>query len=227
MAEIQSSCAETGRDAWGVIQAKPQRPLSAHALGSATRMCSGLALNLRQTGPRRGLDAAGVWSREKSRGSPLLMHAQQQWVQNVQRLGTESWADRAWQEYTLVCFCELRALQLLHSTPQLGAESGVNRSWEKFATVAAQDLSGSTATSTCSHSMLVPTPAYSTPQPCTRSGKNIKHNRQREATLGYFWAELQTPAWVTHRFAVTTQASHASTALPLGQGMHSKAKEPD
>ena len=112
-----------------------------------------------------------------------------------------------------------------YSTPQFGAGSGVNRSWEKFATAAAQDLSCSTATSTCSHSTLVPTPAYSTPQPCTRSGK--KHNRERDAILGYFWAELQTPAWVTHRFAVTTQASHASTAPPLGQGMHSKTKEPD
>ena len=54
----------------------------------------------------------GVVQGEQQR-EPIVSACTAAWVQNVQRLGTESWVDRAWQEYTLVCFCVLRALQLL------------------------------------------------------------------------------------------------------------------
>lgn len=35
-------------------------------------------------------------------------------------------------------------------------------------------------------------------------------------TLGCFWEEWQKPAWVVHRFPVTTQASLASELTSLG-----------
>ena len=71
-----------------------------------------------------------------------------------------------------------------------------------------------------------PTPAYSTPQPCTRSGMNIT---KRGVTLGSFWVEPQKPTQVARKSSVTTWASLASAIISFGAGQmeHSRAMEPD
>ena len=43
-----------------------------------------------------------------------------------------------------------------------------------------------------------------------------KHNKERDATLGCFWAEPRMPAQAAHRFTVTTGASLASVLTSFG-----------
>ena len=51
----QSNYTKTEQGTYSVIWMEPQKPLSAHAWGDITRVLSSQLLNLRQTGPGRGL----------------------------------------------------------------------------------------------------------------------------------------------------------------------------
>lgn len=67
-------------------------------------------------------------------------------------------------------------------------------------------------------------PAYCTPQLCTRSGTNNK-GTQPCAASGWNCGHLHR--WCTGRASMTHRPHLLQQSLPLGQGMHSRAMNPD